>query len=354
MKNILIVYNEIQHYREDFFNELSKECNLTVLHSGSLLPGTQYKQIRGRLISIGPLKYQFGVTKEILFNRYDAVIFLFNVAWLSNLVNALIVKLKPKTKSILWGAWYTKSKAANLTRDLFSKLADSNIFYSPRAQQQFVANGLKREKAFVANNTFNVPRHVKAFNYDDKFRFLFVGSLNKRKDMPTLIHSFKEVLPLIPKNICLTIIGSGEERRYLESVVESLDLDKRVKFLGKIEDSQILEQYYRESLASISYGQAGLSVLQSLGFGTPFITKLGAISGGEIENIKSSSNGFMCKNKEELKDVLTLLGNDLDLAQSLGLNAYRYYEKYCTIENMASGFLDAIDSTERSTIDFEH
>ena len=33
-KRVLVVYNYILHYREPFFNELSKKYDVTVIHSG--------------------------------------------------------------------------------------------------------------------------------------------------------------------------------------------------------------------------------------------------------------------------------------------------------------------------------
>jgi len=36
MKNILIIQNEIPHYRIALYNELSKAYNVTVLHSGKI------------------------------------------------------------------------------------------------------------------------------------------------------------------------------------------------------------------------------------------------------------------------------------------------------------------------------
>ena len=103
--------------------------------------------------------------------------------------------------------------------------------------------------------------------------------------------------------------------------------------------------YYAEAIVSVSFGQAGLAVLQSLAYGVPFITKRNAISGGEKTNIKDGFNGYFCEdNSEPLSQKILELCNDIQKARVLGQNAYNYYNEYCTIENMVQVFRDAIES----------
>ena len=55
----------------------------------------------------------------------------------------------------------------------------------------------------------------------------------------------------------------------------------------------------------MSYSQAGLSVLQSLGNATPYITTSKAISGGEINNIIEGETGFKnISNEKEFADKM--------------------------------------------------
>ena len=102
--------------------------------------------------------------------------------------------------------------------------------------------------------------------------------MNVRKELDRSIEAFKLISDKISKDINFIIIGQGPEEAKLKTV-KRLRLEDRILFLGKINDAKKLKMYYEESIFSISYGQAGLSVLQALGFGVPFITKKNAISG---------------------------------------------------------------------------
>ena len=95
-----------------------------------------------------------------------------------------------------------------------------------------------------------------------------------------------------------------------------------------------------------SYGQAGLSVLQSFAYGVPYITCKDAISGGEHKNIVHKMNGLLFDDQYSIEDAINDLILDKDFAIKLGKNAYNYYSKFCTIEEMAKGFHEAINLNE--------
>jgi len=73
--------------------------------------------------------------------------------------------------------------------------------------------------------------------------------------------------------------------------------NKRVQFIGMNNDSKILAKYNKEAITSISFGQAGLAVSQSLGNGVPLITKSNGISGDEkshLSNFFNSDSYHVC------------------------------------------------------------
>lgn len=351
MKKILIQYNYILHYRKAFFNELSKYYDVTVLHSGDITvtPNDKYKEIIVPVKKIGPFYLQYGVINEVRSNEYDIIIALFDVRWINTVSSIYFNK---KSKFIWWGAWITKSKIANFIRLYFTNKSDANVFYTNEAKQDFINYGISKDDLYVANNTFDVGIRIKSYENEIKNSILFVGSLDKRKQNDITLKAFKNILNKIPNEIKMLIIGDGIEREYLENLSIELKIEKRVLFKGKITNSEELKEYYKEAIVSVSFGQAGLSVLQSLGFGVPFLTKENAISGGEKSNIKHNINSVFCKdNQKSLEQELINLCNNLHFSKELGKNAYNYYSKYCTIENMVQGFRDSIENTKLSKID---
>lgn len=343
-KSVLILQNEILHYRKPFYNELAKIYNLTILHSGKISVDSldNYQEIITPVVDFRYIYLQRGVLKEVQSPKYDTIIAMADIRWISNIF-AMFLHSK-NSEFIWWGSWLTKSKVANyLKLILFTK--HKHIFYSEVFKSEFLKRGVDSKKLFVANNTIDVGERFKSFESKEKNIILFVGSLNKRKQVDILINAFSMVVPRIPNKIELIIIGEGNEKSELRKLVNSLKIDERVSFLGRINCPRELSKYYKTAIVSVSFGQAGLSVLQSIGFGVPFLTKTNAISGGEKTNIINGVNGLFCENNlDSLIDALLAFCNNPIWSRELGKNAYNYYSSYCTIDNMVKGFINAIEN----------
>jgi glycosyltransferase involved in cell wall biosynthesis len=350
--NILILYNFILHYRIPFFNVLAQNYNISVLHSGkkSKGPDDMFEEIIVPVKKIGPFYLQKGVLEEVNNSKYDIIIALFDVRWLNTLRS--IHNHNKKAKYILWGAWITNNYIADKVRLFYTNIACANVFYTNEALQDFVQKGIDPRNLYVGNNTFDVGERIRSFENPEKKSILFVGSLDERKQNDILLRSFSEILEKIPSDITLTIIGDGIQKEILEALSNELQLGKRVDFVGKLTDTRVLMDYYKKAIVSVSFGQAGLSVLQSLGYGVPFLTKENAISGGEKSNIRNEYNGILCKDdKDSLSENLVRLCNYPEYAKTLGKNAFDYYTKYCSMENMVQGFRDAIEGTRLAVVD---
>lgn len=158
-----------------------------------------------------------------------------------------------------------------------------------------------------------------------------------------MIEAFSNIQSKISNKIKLVIIGDGEEKEKLDRLISVHKLNNKIEMKGKITDTGTLLDYYRRAIVSVSFGQAGLSVLQSLGYGVPFITKSNAISGGEKSNIKDGLTGFLIDDDIiHLQDKLIFLINNIEESRKMGMKAYEYYSNHCTIENMVGGFNDAL------------
>jgi len=350
-KKILIGYNYILHYRKPMFNLLSEKYDVTVLHSGKSInnKNDKYQELISTAKKSGPFFFQEGLINEIKNNEYDFIILLFDVRWVNTIVSVFRFR---KTKNIiLWGAWLTNNKVTNNIRSWISKKVYANVFYTNKSRLDFINLGINKSNSYVANNTFDVGERVQSYNMRIKDTILFVGTLNTRKENDILISSFNNIINKIPKNICLSFIGDGDQLLNLSNQVKSYQIQSRVKFYGRIEDVNKLKDFYKRAIVSVSFGQSGLSVLQSLGYGVPFLTKKNSVSGGEKTNIINDFNGIFCEdNQKSLETSLIKLCLDIEFSKKLGKNAFDYYTKYCTIENMTQGFIDAIEKTNKTKI----
>lgn len=343
-KKLLILQNKILHYRKPLFNELAKSYKVTVLHSGAstLAEEDSYGEMIVNCKKIGPFYIQSNVMREVMSNNYDIIISMFDLRWIKNIF-AMYMHNKDAS-FIWWGPWLTSNYIANKTRLFLLGKPYPCIFYSEKAKQEFKQYGVSSDKLFVANNTIDVGRRVKSYESVKKDKIIFVGTLDKRKKLDIVIQAFSNIVNKLKPEIKLLIIGSGDEEKMLKSQVEQLKLQDRVFFKGAITDAAILKNYYQESIVSVSYGQAGLSVLQSLGYGVPIITNINAISGGEITNVIDGTNGYLCEESlSSLEECLYKICSNKQLAKHLGRNAYDYYTEFATIEKTADGFKQAIE-----------
>lgn len=348
MKKVLVIYNYFHHYRAPVFESLGEQFDLTVIHSEKNRPykGQNFNEIVLPVYKLGPILYRPGLVKTSK-NHYDFIIILSDLRWVSSVLFFFLYR--KKRKIILWGNWFTKSSLANRMRLSMSKKAYSNVFYDYSTKREFVNSGVNEAKCFVANNSVKV-RAPDSKNKNELTSIIAVGSLHARKRIDLLIQVFIDILPHIPANVTLDIIGSGVEEANLKALGK--DHTDRVIFHGQIRNQDRLRAFYQKAICHVSFGQAGLSVLQSLGNATPFLTKKDSITGGERYNIVNNYNGFLLEGtKEDLKDKLILLSNDLALAKTMGDNALQYYNKYCSITNMVHGFVDSMEFTQKSTID---
>jgi glycosyltransferase involved in cell wall biosynthesis len=105
---------------------------------------------------------------------------------------------------------------------------------------------------------------------------LFVGTLEPRKNVQTLLQAFAQVIAEMPQDdLTLVIAGGkgwgGEDYR---STVDALKLQDHVRFAGFVEDDD-LPALYRGALLFVYpslYEGFGLPVLEAMACGTPVIT----------------------------------------------------------------------------------
>lgn len=340
---IFVLQNSLPHYRRELFNKLAELDELVVIHSGQ--PGTchgdKFREILIPSIKCGPFVWQIKLPKLIKLMKPSTIIASADVRNISSIYH--MIRFDKKVNWIWWGLDKGKSDLAFYFKLLLCKRKNPIVFYHDEIKRKFLENGVSPDFCYVANNTFHVESNRSLANEISRNSFINVGSLDLRKENDVLIKAFKEVLNRCGLDLYLYFIGEGDDRYRLEKLVTKLELTEHVYFKGRITDTAELEKYYARALASVSFGQAGLSVLQSMGYGVPFITTVDAISGGEKFNIIDGYNGVNCNHDvTSLVNVMTKLSEDPLYANLLRENAYAYYRNKATLEIMVNGFRSAI------------
>ena len=344
---ILVIQGQLLHYRHELFNALSSLDDVTVVHSGaeSRLDTDRFAEIVLPARQVGPFQLQTGLSKLIAEMRPKTVIAMFDVRWLHSV--STMFHYDRSLNWVWWGLDRGKSNVAFRVKMAIARRPNPIVFYDQLSRDACGATLESQGKLFVANNTFHVPNRIEAYRHPTKSRLINVGSLDARKQNDVTIRALHRIVRDTDTDIRFTLIGDGKERERLAALIDALDMHDHVELVGKIEDPAVLANYYAEALASVSFGQAGLAVLQSMAFGVPFLTKRNAISGGEKHNIHDGINGLFCKDDpEDLERCLRDLISDTNKARRLGQAAFDYYSQEATIENMVSNFGKAIDYAE--------
>ena len=153
----------------------------------------------------------------------------------------------------------------------FIKFTDAAIVTSEFMREEILKYNLKRQKVFLIRNPISVEETRKNISpvrlNTNNLTLIFVGRLVYQKGIDRVLH-----LLAINKNIELVIIGEGNFKIDLLKKANHLNIEDRVKFLGKI-----LKPY--DLVAGADYfilpsRWEGLPncVLESLALGTPVLS----------------------------------------------------------------------------------
>ena len=353
--NVLLVQESIVSYRVPVFNLIAEKVNLTIAFTekNDATIKDDFETIKLNKITIGGFHIIKNNLKRLCKN-YDVVIIMADLHYLSF---CLLPFLKRDYKVIPWTigirASYTRSYDVTRKKDLIDEIylkilqkSDAIIFYMAEAKK-FWGNALNKNSIFIAHNTVEVLNINIDFDIKKKKSILFVGSLYKEKYIYELIKAFiKAKKSFINSNLfTLDIIGAGEELENIKKLISENDLEHSVILHGAIYNETLLAGFFNKAIMCVSPGQAGLSVLKSMGYGVPFVTRSTAITGGEKFNITNKVNGLFYDDEEELKQIIVDAVNSPDIFIEMGKRAREHYMSKATIKNMADNVINAINFT---------
>lgn len=339
---VLILYNKLFHYRIPIWNLLAEKCDLTVVYCEGGMPEGIHCDFVIKHISykkIGPLVWHNANVCKMV-KDYDAVIVYGDISW----VKYMALPWFGNSKVAYWTIGVSTSQGYDMKRQkdflfrFFYKKAKALIFYSDQPIERYVKNGFKRTSLFVANNTVEVSPIIKQANKDT---IVFIGTLHKRKGLFLLLDVYKTLKDScqLPK---LVIVGDGPEYDNIHEWILQNEMSVYVEMKGGIIDKDKKSEVLSHALACISPKQAGLSVLECMGCGVPFVTTKNSITGGERFNIHSGVDGVIMEDEAELKDVVLDIASNPNKYIKMGLKAKEFYESNRTPHQMADGLWQAI------------
>lgn len=118
-----------------------------------------------------------------------------------------------------------------------------------------------------------------------------VGSLTWTKDYE---HALRSVRTAVDRgaNLCFDIIGDGPDRQHLQFTIDDLDLNNRVRLLGKLTPDDIARRLRDADAFLHTSSSEGISnaVLEAMATGLPVVT---TEAGGMREAVRDGVDGFV-------------------------------------------------------------
>ena len=130
------------------------------------------------------------------------------------------------------------------------KRVDHVIVVVEESRDRITKKGISKDNVSIVSNTpdlalFDIPKSITDDPYPDKFKIVYVGSINGGRGLHTVI----EAIPVVNENISnvhLIIVGDGEYLEELKKLAKELDVSEYISFLGWI-DPEFVPSYIHNS-----------------------------------------------------------------------------------------------------------
>ena len=348
------IYNSAAHYRQSIFLLIDKEFECDYLFGESLgdikqmdtslLRGSVTK-VRNHFVGKG-FYWQPKVQKQ-LNKSYNTFLILGDYHCLSTWLLCIRARLFYRRKRIFFWThgWYGKENVIEkLVKKYFFKMANGGIFlYGNYARGLMIKEGFNPDKLYTIHNSLAYDRQMEIrqqLRRDNTFvchfgnenpNLMFVGRLTKVKKLDMIIRAVAQ-LKLQGNEYNLTLIGDGEVRKELETLVRELGVERNLWFYGACYDEQQLGQLIYNADLCVSPGNVGLTAMHVMVFGTPVLTHNDfANQMPEFEAIHDGETGTFFKR------------DDID---SLALSISRWFEEKASMrEEVRRACFQEIDSS---------
>ena len=217
----------------------------------------------------------------------------------------------------------------------------SNLIITPSQHLKNFIDKIGFDKnIFVINNGVNIEQHNKVVLENNIIQLLVVSRLVSQKNIDLII---KAVKVMENENIILNIIGDGSEINNLKLLVKKYELEKKINFIGKIENTK-LNEYLKDAdifIQASNYEGLPHSILEAMNFEIPILsTDVGGCSvllnKGErgyiipmpVSEVEISEGiRTIINNKNEAKSKAKLAKNYLNQEHNFNTNAEIYHAK---------------------------
>lgn len=312
VKRVAIVYHYWAHYREPIARQLCQQTGPSpeyVLVSGI----TQETAGKGAIATVDPAKaslplregglrwqfvknvwlgkvflWQTGLIRLAVSARYDAIIYLGSMYFLSTWCSAIVARLFGK-KVLMWSHGYLREEVGlrGFLRKTFYRLSDGMLLYGHRARRIMIGTGFPESRLFVIYNSLDYEKQKavresvsaesvqisrrRLFAYPEYPVLFFIGRLTHRKRLDMLLDAVRR-LHVNHRPVNLLFIGGGPAESSLRLLASESGLPDWVHFHGPCYGEDELGRLIMSADICVSPGEVGLTAIHSMAYGKPVIT----------------------------------------------------------------------------------
>jgi len=362
---ILYIHPAIRTYRVGIFEILSKTLNVDFFWSGKSKPGTYVSEEIDRILDKTTIGYtqanelhnlpidnfSWGLFK-LPFQGYKVYIFS-NITSVPYLLLAPFLRLLGKKIILFDELWrYPKevkkyNKIYPYVKFLTKYCLDGVVAAGSRTKEFFIEEfGFDKNRIEIAyNTTIDTSEYVKdeilnqtiknkINKITSKKRLLYLGRIIKYKGLDVLIKAMQD----IDSEYDLIVVGDGEFKKKCEKLVDKLNLNSRVHFIGSCMSNEAPYYYKNCDMfvlptrfrlgENVQIESWGFTVNESMALKVPVVTTTAVGSGFDL--IIDGITGGLAEAgdvKNLVEKVNFVIENNTD--NKIGIEARRHLLKTC-------------------------
>lgn len=312
------------------------------------------------------LTFRGGILKALRSVSPDVVVFSGSVRDVGQLFAMLIYWFKRKPFAT-WGMFHRVGSPKLITNIYFrfvGVVANLLLAYTRVGATNLVRLRINKRKIVVVGTAIDekipqaemrarTPEDLKIFRQElglaDKQLVLQVVRLSRIKRPELLVYAAAEICK-VRDDVVFAIVGDGEMRQELISLIERLELTDSFKMLGSIYDESVLSYWYLTASAFVVPTFIGLSAHHAMSYGVPIVTDDSLdCQGSEFDILANGLNALLYKegDAQDMARVLTKLLSDTDLWAQLSANARSTVERVHNLDNKTHQFVSHVVSLEK-------
>ena len=222
-------------------------------------------------------------------------------------------------------------------------ISSSEIVITPSDHlKEFINRTNPKTEVLKINNGIEITEFKRNKTPPHEFNILINSRLVVQKNIHLVIEAMGSVKNL---DINLKIIGEGGEFARLEDLITNLEIQNRVKMIGKVENNLISEYLKTSNLFIQASDYEGLphSILEAINYEVPILS---TEVGGCKDLLDNGDRGFIIsspQNKQQIAEKIDYIYENYDIALTKAVAAKKYIQNKYNFSTQAKIYTEVFE-----------